>query len=351
MLEKNLELFVDVPDQRMTIPRMIYSPGAFFPFARILKNHSRTYAPNNVMTMTSGTRSVFMLPNIGCATHHSNLVRDYNIPSQAAKSLYDHWQVFKDILHSPQVKSDWRSCLLYFSEPWLVKIAHDPAWMPIKLYLHELAWKHYEYDRNHFYYDLAYSMIQQKRNLKPNPYLTDTARHLIATALGVAPGYMPATNDLALPNTLLQKIFVESYGLKKYFPTILQPTHFNYETDKHPIYYSLQHPTTHMFSPKSSSAASTLAEIRELERITKIFIQELGKNTSLCSDTVMSKIADKIEFNYYHNKDDMHKIIQKSEGIKLNDARFNQALHHHPDASFATDAPFVRGCVSIQVHH
>lgn len=351
LLEKNMELFVDLPEQRITLPRMLYSPGAFFPFARILKNQTRTYAPNNVMTMTSGARSVFMLPNIGCATHHSNLVRDYNIHSQPAKSLYDHWHVFKDILHSPQVECDWRSCLLYFSEGWLEKIAHDPAWMPIKLYLHELAWKYYEYDRNHFYYDLAYSMIQKKRNLKPNPYLTDTARHLIATALGAAPGYIPATDDHALPNALLQKIFVESYGLKKYFPTILQPARFNYESDHLPIYYSLQHPATHMFSPKSCAAASTLAEIRELERITRVFVDELAKNDSACSDTVIKKIAEGIQFNYYHNKDDMHKTIRKSENIQQSDPRFTSARYHHHEANFAADAPFVRGCVSIQMKH
>jgi hypothetical protein len=185
-------------------------------------------------------------------------------------------------------------------------------------------------------------MIQKKRNLKPNPYLTDTARHLITTALGAAPGYIPATNEEALPNKLLQDIYVHSYDMRKYHPTIMQPAHFDYRKDKFPVYYSMQHPSTHMFSPKSRAAASTISEMRELERITRIFIQEIGKPDSMCSDTVINKIAEDIDFNYYHNKHDLHKTIRKTEEIPLQDQRFNHA-------AFACDAPFLRGCISISI--
>jgi hypothetical protein len=352
LLEKNLELFVDLKDLKNTIPRIVYSPGDFFPFARILSSsNSNNYAPNNVLTMTSGTRSIFMLPSIGCTTHHSNLQRDFNIQSETPKSLYDQWFVFKELVHSKQIQCDWRSCLLYFSQEWLDMINSDNAWIKLKLYLHELAWKYYAYERNHFYYDLSFSLIQKKRNLKPNPYLTDTARHMITTALGSAPGYIPATNDDALPNAILQNIYVSSYGLTKYFPSILQPAHYDYLNDKNPIYYSLQHPSTYMFSPKSRAAASTISEMRELERITRIFIQELAKKDSLCSDTIISKISGCVELNYYHNKDDAHGIIKKSEEVPNSDDRFNDRrnIQSEHDLKFANDAPFLRGCISISI--
>src|SRR5579872_4877608 len=80
VLEKELEYFIDLKHEGITIPWAIYSPGTFFPFSRILsKKHNRIYAPNGVLSTTSGTRSVFMLPNIGCATNHSNLQRDFNV--------------------------------------------------------------------------------------------------------------------------------------------------------------------------------------------------------------------------------------------------------------------------------
>src|SRR5258708_4971587 len=102
---------------------------------------------------------------------------------------------------------------MYFSEKWVNKIHNETSWMRLKLYLHEVAWRKFEYERNRIYYDMAFSLIQEKRNLRPNPYLTDTARHLFTTALGSAPGYVPANNDEALPIGFIQKAFVESYGM------------------------------------------------------------------------------------------------------------------------------------------
>lgn len=346
LLEKNFELFIDLKEQGITIPRVVYSPGALFPLSRILSRHSeRTYAPNGLLTMTAGTRSVFMLPNIGCATNHINLQRDFNVQSEAAKSLYDHWHVFKELT---AVDCDWRACLVYFSQNWLDKLYSDKRWLSLRLYLHEMAWHHYEFERNHFYYDVAFSTIQKKRNLKPNPYLADTARHLLITALGAAPGYTPATTEDALPLTYLQNIFIESYGLKKYFPIIFQPQHFNFESDQQPIYYSLQHPSTHMFSPKSRKIASTLSEMRELERITRIYTQELARENTLCSDTVLNKVAQQVKFDYYHNKMDLHKTIKSSKELLKIDTRLSDKSWVKAGMQFAADAPFVRGCVSIK---
>lgn len=351
LLDKNLELFIDLKEEKITIPRALYAPGSLFPLARMLSRKSkRTYASNGVLTLTSGARSVFMLPNIGCATHHSNLQRDFNVKNPPAKFLYDHWHIFKDIINSEIINSDWRSCLMYFSQKWLDKIHTDKAWIYLKLYLHELAWHYSEYQRNNFCYEIAFSIIQKKRNLRPNPYLADTARHLFTTAVGDAPGYIPACNSDALPLELLQKTFVESYGLKKYLPTIFQPTHFNFEQDKLPIYYSLQNPSTHIFSPKSREVSSTLSEMRELEHIMQVFSSELAKENEMCSDTIIGKIAQKIEFNYFHNKIDRHRIVKPSTDLITLDKRFHNVSNDAKikGASFASDAPFVRGCISIQ---
>ncbi len=349
LLEKNLELFIDLKEEGITIPRVLYAPGSFFPFARILsRKSSRTYAPNGVLTLTSGARSVFMLPNIGCATHHANLQSDFNIQTPPAKTLYDHWFLFKEIANKEIIDSNWRSCLIYFSQKWLDKLFSDKAWLSLRLYLHELAWQYYEYPRNHFYYDVAFSVLQKKRNLKPNPYLVDTARHLFAIALGASPGFIPATDNKAMPVDVLHKVFIESYGLKKYFSTLMQPTHFNFEEDKFPIYYSLQHPSTHMFSPKSRKVSSTLAEMRELEHITRIFSQGLASKSGLCSDTIMSQVAAGTEFKYFHNKTDRHGVVKLSAEIEKFDKRFLLKNKKTPDATFSADSPFVRGCISIR---
>lgn len=350
VLEKELELFIDLKNEGITIPWLVYKPGKIFPFSRILSQKShRIYAPNGLLSSTAGVRSTFMLPNIGCAINHSNLQRDFNIKSSAPKTLYEHWELFKEIVNSPSVNCEWRCCVLYFSEKWVSSIHNDSAWMGLKQYLHELAWSQNEYERNRIYYDIAFSMIKKKRNLKPNPYLADTARHLFTTALGAAPGYIPALNNEGLPLETLQEIFVQSYGLKKYYPIIMQPSHFHFEEDHYPIYYSLQHPSTHVFSPKSREVSSTLVEIRELEHIMNVFINELSKDDEICADTIIGQVAKGIKLNYFHNKLDRHRVVRSSADLMILDDRFSAAGSNSKfvSASFSADAPFVRGCVSI----
>jgi hypothetical protein len=353
VLEKQLEYFIDLKDEGISIPWLVYSAGMFFPFSRVLsKKSERIYAANGILTTTSGARSAFMLPNIGCSTHHSNLQRDFNLQSPPPKSLYEHWSIFKEITNSGLINCDWHSCIVYFSEKWINKLYTDKAWLSLKMYFYELAWLYTEYRRNYFCYDFAFSMFQKKRNLKPNPYLADTARHLFITALGAAPGYVPATTDNALPIEALQKVFVQSYGLKKYFPSIMQPAHFRFETDAFPVYYSLQNPSTHVFSPKSREVSSTLFEMRELQHIMRIYVEELTKSAGLCSDTIMGKVVDKVSFSYFHNKADRHRIVRSSQDIAALDNRFDAVnlKHKGEGAKFASDARFVRGCIAISPH-
>ena len=88
---------------------------------------------------------------------------------------------------------------------------NDCAWANLNKYLYETAWQQFIYEVNRDTYDMIFSIIQQDRNLKPNPYLTDTAKHLFSKAIGSAPGYAPATNDDSLPISLLQKAYTEIY--------------------------------------------------------------------------------------------------------------------------------------------
>lgn len=352
LLENTLEYYIDMPKLNNTIPWQVLSPGAFFPLGRILQSKShRVYSPNKLLSVVSGARSVFMLPKIGSEQNHILLQRDYNVTSPTPKSSYDHWSIFKEIVRNTS-DCEWRSCVLYFSKEWVNRIDNDSAWSQIKKMLLEKAWQSYDYERNHISYQIAYSTIQYERNLKPNPYLVDTTCHLFAIALGAVPGYAPICNDELLPLELIQKAFVNSYGLKKYIPTIMGPKHFYLENKKNnPVYYSLQCPTTLSFSPKSRKMSSTVTEMRELKHIVNVFVSELTKDTNLLSDTIINEAAKKIEFNFYHNLPVSHNYINTATDILKYDKRFNHDHAHvyAADSTFACDAPFVRGCVSMMV--
>ena len=351
VLEKGLEVYLDLKNEMISIPWLIYEPGTFFPFAKTLNEKSaRNYAPNDILTIVSGARSTFMLPHVGCLTNHINLQRDFNIQSPPPKLLYEHWYLFREIIDSKIIDCNWQSCLLYFSENWLTHLHNDKAWLTLKMYLHKLAWLHFEYRRNYIYYDIAFSVIQKKRNLKPNPYLADTASHLFTTALGAAPGFAPACDDHLLPIHVLQQAFVESYGMKKYYPTIMQPVHFRFEQDRFPVYYSLQNPSTFVFSPKSRKISSTLFEMRELQHIMKIFLDELSKKNILCSETIISEIAKYVDFRYFHNELDRHHVIKPTTDIASSDKRFHFVTSKYKikQARPSSDARFLRGCIQIR---
>lgn len=353
ILDKKFEWYIDLPNEKTSIPWVIYTPGMFFPVPIVLSmgQSCRRYAPNGILNAICGVRSAFLLPNIGCAIHHANLQRDYNIQLPAPKALYEQFNIFKEVSDKKILENNWRGCVVYFSEMWLSTLKNDPKWSRLKMYLYEKAWDIYQYARNKVYYDITFSMLLQKRNLKPNPYLTDIAKYLFSVVAGAYPGYVPASNEDSLPVGLIQKAYVESYGLKKYLPSVMQPEHFYYETHKKPVYYSLQNRSTHIFSPQSRKLSSTLSEVRELAYIIKAFKEELVKPETLCSDTVFSFIAEHIDFEYFHNKPDQHNIIQSSKKLPELDVRFAKEAHQYyaPNAVFSADAPFVRGCVSMSI--
>ncbi len=351
VLEKQLEYFVSPRGSDKAIPWLIYKPGCFFPISRVLsRNDARLYEPNGVLAAAAGSRSAFVLPNIGCATNHVYLQREFNVQLPAPKNTQQHWYLFKELLNHSSIKCDWRTCLIYFSEKWVNKIHNDPAWLPVKAYLYEKAWSSTKYERSKIFFDFAFSTIQQNRNLKPNPYLTDTVRHLFAIALGDALGFTPAVNDDALPIATLQKIFTHSYRLTKYIPTIMQPSQFDFASDQDPIYYSLQIPTMLSFSPKSREVSSTLFEMRELQHIMYIFQEALADSRGLCNDTILYKVANHVKFSYYHNKQDKHSCIDLSTEMLEKDERleFVTKGNKAPNAKFCADGKFMRGCVSIQ---
>ena len=343
VLEKEIEYFIDLPNEGLTIPWLVYKPGRIFPYSTIFGFENEIpYTPNGILSVTSGARSVFMLPNIGCATQHINLQREYNIKQRAPKNLTDHWHIFKKI--TQKNNNAWKSCILYFSEKWVKKLQEDNAWSVLKNYLLEKAWTNYEFERNRIYYDIAFSVMLKKRNLKPNPFLTDTAKHLFTITLGANLGFTPASTEDALPISILQTAYQNIYGLKKYFPTLMQPKNFNIMSDTIPVYYSLQHPTLLSFSPKSRKISSALHELRELEHLIKIFIEELSNENSLCSTTILSQMAKIVKFNYFHNEHDSHQIIKHSAEIINFDDQFKASHHTHP---VSLDAKFLRGCIAI----
>ena len=236
--------------------------------------------------------------------------------------------------------------LSFFSKDWF-KHKKDKNWSEFYRFLLNDVWQSSAFRRNQFIFDFAFSLAQENKNLKPNPYLADIVKHLIAIGSGAIPAVAPAINDSTAPVTGLQKIFLEDYGLKKYGPTIMHLHHFA-ESEKRSVYYSLQMPTTTIFSPKSNRAASAMSDLREIKHIMEILLAEILKGNLEIDKTPLFKLAQDVKYDFYHAENDEMNEILPANHLIYRDASFIKTVTDgRHDYSFPEFAPFVRGCISI----
>ena len=69
-------------------------------------------------TVSSGARSLYMIPRISKKAAHKKLNRAYGVTSPAPKRLIDHWEIFKELYASPNFKTSWDCELLFLTKTW-----------------------------------------------------------------------------------------------------------------------------------------------------------------------------------------------------------------------------------------
>ena len=321
------ELFLSLPDR--VSPWCLLKPGELFP----------PVVPVKALQMTAGARSLFFVPHISDAYHHKNLLRDFSLRMPAPKELLQQWHLFKALVAHPANACDWQLSLLCFPDAWVKRIHHDPAWQSVQQLLFMQTWQKSLYQREQVFYHLALSCVQATQHGKPNPYLIDTFKHLLAITAGAVPGFSVAMDDSCAPVNLLQQIYVRSYGLRKYAPTMMQPSVFSMQQEM-PVYYSLQVPTTVEFSPKSRKASNTLNDLRELQQLTQAFMADIQQQNSILYETSMAASLQQVRFDFFHSKPDPHDQVQLTDTLPQYD----------PDlfsAEFAKVGTFMRGCIRI----
>jgi hypothetical protein len=348
ILEREIEYFIEIDGE--VIPYDVAGPGRIFNKSIILnKKLSRNYSPNGVLKASAGSRTSFLLPSINSYNNIIKLSKALKSKIVSPKKISEHWNVFKKIVLSETVESNWRVCLLYFSEKWIHSLAQDPAWRDLKAYISESDRILHQYDSNNIFYEIFYSYAQRNYNLKiTNPYIINTAIHLIKIALGEMPGYIPATDEQLLPLHNIQHAFCNFYDIEHH-PTVMVPNIFRFETAKTPIYYSLQHPTMPSFSIKRNNRVSANNEIKAIEYILPSFLDSMKCDTSMLSKTVFSELANKINFSYFHNVPCGNDQIIGSEDLQAIDPRFTYGSTVS-NKKFCHEGKFLRGCIQIAAH-
>lgn len=345
VLKNSFEVYIDTP--KNTIPVITAGPGSKLALWRQLDS-CHSFHPVNIFSVVAGARNLFMAPNISNAKYHKNLRRDCGVRQQAPQQLLDQQPIFKEIAEKCQSK--WSVELLLIPNYWLEKAKYDKDWQRLKLLLLDDAWTTSSYERNQIFFDFALSSIQASNNLKPNPYLLDTLKHLLAITLGALPAFTPLTDESQGPIRLIQEVYRDSYGLKDYNPTLFAPSHLDITSGQEPsiLYYSLQYPTTLSFSPRSRKPNNTLSDLHELKFLMDHFLSALKSGQSHLEQTVVSSLTSLIEYNYFHNKPDRDNEITLADFMVKEDPRLIRSLSRNSNNQFASNGAFNRGCVQIK---
>jgi hypothetical protein len=307
----------------------------------------KSYQEAPFWSIFSGARSICMLPKITDQNGYRLLRQKYNLSLPIPKNLHDHWNIFSYLANHSEFSEPWTSEIIFFSKKWF-SCKEDNEWSLFYYFLLNKVWQGSPFTRNKMMFDYFFSVIQEKRNLKPNPYLADTLAHVVAISSGEAPAFIPARDSTAAPIRGLQKIFIEDYRLKKYPPVLMHSHHFSLE-ENIPVYYSFEIPTTIQFSPRSNSALTTMAELRGIKHITEVLIQEIQAGKLGIERTPLFDLVQHLKINFYHNEKDSSKEISSAKNLaQLDQDLLNTLVSVNKDAmAFPESSPFFRGCISI----
>lgn len=326
------------------IPATLFTPGKMVALWRML-DEGISYQEGSYWNVTSGARTICMLPKITDKNGYRSLKSKYNLRLAIPQHLRDHWIIFSHLANHHHFSQPWSSEIIFFSKKWFSH-KNDRSWCTFYHFLLNLLWQNSAFTRNHLIFNFAFSVAQENKNLKPSPYLADTVKHLIAIATGSMPGFATAIDDCAAPISGFQKVFLEDYGLKKYAPIIMHASHFSLEK-KQPIYYSFQMPTTMVFSPKANRASSTMTELKELKYLMEVLLSQILKGHLGVEKTPFFTLANNVRYDFFHTEKDTAKEIELANQLGKSNSAFTETIINPKKYSFPEFAPLLRGCVSI----
>lgn len=336
VIQKSVELNIGNATQKVSFG--VASMGSILALWGFL-NISDSAHVGGIWDVYSGSKSTYFLPKISDERSYEKLRKEFNLEASKPASLLDQFQVFKELAsHYPE---QWQSEILLFSGSWLEK--HNGEWLGFSYYLHRVLVSKTAYLRNQIAFDYFFSCALKEKNLKPNPYLVNTVRHLFLMAEGVAPGFKFAQDDSAIPVFLLEKIIIEIYGLRDYFPIFMNLGYLS-EVNGSSIYYSLEVPTLLDFQPRSSEA-SKLQDLIQISRILKKVLPEISDQGRAVRNVPIEKFTKKVLYECYHQI--------KGDGVLSLNALLDHdnLLYNHceqyPGRVFCVTNAFMRGSVRI----
>lgn len=349
MLKKSGEVHFNL-DHRL-MPLTVLNEGTLFGLWESL-DPTYSYFIQLSWNVSSGARSMFMLPKISEASGYKRLQKTFGIRLNAPKELKDQWLVFKKIANSPGFASPWFSEVLFFSKKWFDKLNDGDAWQSLKNYFYEVSWNQSMYWRFSATLKLIwqqFAAITRCENIKCGAYQLETLKHLISVGVGALPCFSANNKDDAVaPITKLQEVFLNVYELE-YIPTIMFPQHLNVNSEKEFGYYSINEPSLIESVPRTREVLSIMQTTRDIKELFEAFKHEVINNTLKVENTPIYNLINNANFEFIHTAPDSSGHLKTSNKLPESDSALINVAKKYQTRHFCYTSNFLRGCVRIAV--
>lgn len=343
IIKNSVEIYREINDR-------VFSVALSGPSTGIEIGIVEVFGTTAAYTVSSGARSLYMVPRITKLAAYKKLRREFGITAHPPKHAIDHWRIFKELYNSEQFGEKWECEVLFLSNKWNNNINKDEKkWIKFKSYIQQKAWEHSELGRRKVMMDVVWQIVSgvlTTQGIKPDPYVVDTLRHIIFISLGGISGSRPVNgDDFAGPLNRIQSIYTDIYGIDQ-IPTIMRPHSFSLSENK-PVYYSMQIPMMLSSTPNFRNMSSMIEDMRELINVKNhVFGQNYG-NLKI-DNTRFNDLLDQIKLEYYHGEMYAYgKEIRPTHEMPATDPEFLYMPTSPGDRKFADNGAFVRGCIKI----
>ncbi len=346
VLNGTTELFIELEDR--VIPYALSEQGRLMGLWKILDDDISHCPPTFCWGMTSGARSLFLLPKLTNEKSHARLEKHFNIILEKPQEYRHQWTIFRKLAEQDAALASWNSEILCFSKAWVAHL-RDPSWKGLYNYFLEQAWKSSEFWRNQYIWALTFTRIQTIHKIKPKPFIDHLVRHILTVGVGALPGFAPAIDDSLAPIARLQEIYMDIYQLQTHQPLIMQPTYCSLISKKsQPIYLSMQHPTALEMTPRLSTRLSAIEDLHEINDLLSIYLQALQENQLNINTSLLHLSAQKNQYDFFHALAESDHLIQASAKIPKEDSAFLAKNSAYFGRSFPADSLFFKGCIRIK---
>lgn len=347
LIDKGCEVFMDLENNRVA-NLAFFSPGVLLGLWETLDEEASHY-PKNLWSVSAGARTAFLLPKATEANSYNVLRQKYHLRVPPPKRFTDQSKVFAQICKHKSSECTWESHLIFFSEKWIQQDEANIGWLRFHYYLHKSGWNLFEYNRNTISFERFWQLFEyalEEEGYKKNKYLIDLLKHYLAVASGVVPGFVPATDEVAVPAATIQKAYIEDYKLKFYLPTIMVPGHFDKYNGNDYVYSSLQLPTFLNVIPKSRDQMTLMQELREFKFLVETFYTLAKEDKLKIKNIPLDKAIKNVRFDYFHNISGEDDSILPCGQIAHDDRRFISCQTRNPkNRIFCESSQFFHGCI------